>query len=890
MEKAQQWQKVKEIVGSALERPPAERAAYLDQACSQNRELRKEVESLLSAYQDSDRLSEASWQTEMPKSEAKPQVIGSYRLQKELGIGGMGQVWLAEQIEPVRRQVALKLIRAGMYDAATVQRFKAERQSLAIMDHPAIAKVFDAGTTPVGQPYLVMEYVDGLSITDYCDAKKLSIRERLQLFIRVCEGVQHAHQKAIIHRDLKPSNILVVEVDGKPTPRIIDFGLAKAMAPLVPGETLFTQMGAFLGTPGYMSPEQADPEVHDVDTRADVYSLGAILYELLTGSLPFDATEWKKQRQAEFLRQLREEDPVRPSTRISTNRATSTDQAKARATEPKQLATLLRGDLDWVTMKAIEKDRERRYATPADLAADIENYLHNRPVLARPASLAYRVRKYVRRHAAGVAVVSAAAALLIGVATMQAIELRRITRERDRADRITEFMTNMFKVSDPSQARGNTITAREILDKSSKEIASGLSMDAELQAQMMDVMGQVYGNLGLYDSAHGLLAQAAETRRRVLGPDDPRTLSSMEHLGWNLDWEGQYTEAEKMQRKTLDVRRRVLGPQHPDTLSSLSDLSWSLKEEGRYAEAKKLQRETLDLRRRVLGSDHPETVVSMTQLAASLAGEGNFAEAEKLDKEALDIQRRILGPEHPRTLMTMNNLGTTLSQEGRYPEAEKLQRETLDLQKRVLGPQHPDTMRSLVNLSDTLQQERRYAEAEQFLREAIDVESRVLGPQHPLTLSAMNNLVNTLNKEGHWAEAEKLGRETLQVRRRVLGPEHRSTLMSMENLAYSLMGEGHLAEAEKLQRDTIDIQRRVLGSEHPDTGDAVYTLGVIEEHEGKRDEALNLLRQAIEHGLPPEEGLDMETDPDLKSLHGDPRFTALVVETKKRAAAVRKSQ
>jgi non-specific serine/threonine protein kinase/serine/threonine-protein kinase len=274
MEKLGQWQKVKEIVGSVLERPAAERRAYLDQLCSHDSELRAEVESLISAFPDSAGFLEDLWPVSSAEAETQRQVIGPYRLLKELGVGGMGQVWLAEQTEPIRRQVALKLIRAGMFDSATVQRFKAERQSLAIMDHPTIAKVFDAGTTPAGQPYLVMEYVDGRPITDYCDFKKLTIRERIQLFMRVCEGVQHAHQKAIIHRDLKPSNVLVVEVDGKPMPRIIDFGLAKATAPLVPGETLFTQMGAFLGTPGYMSPEQADPGVHDVDTRTDVYSLG----------------------------------------------------------------------------------------------------------------------------------------------------------------------------------------------------------------------------------------------------------------------------------------------------------------------------------------------------------------------------------------------------------------------------------------------------------------------------------------------------------------------------------------------------------------------------------------------------------------------------------------
>ncbi len=801
--------------------------------------------------------------------------IGHYQLLAKLGEGGMGTVWLAEQHEPVKRHVALKLIKSAIRDAATLQRFDLERQALAIMNHPAIARVFDAGATAEGQPYFVMEYVPGVPISLYCATNELTIRQRLELLIEVCEGVQHAHQKAIIHRDLKPSNILVTEINGKAVPRIIDFGIAKALSATpaaAEAETLFTQPGGMVGTLGYMSPEQADPGALDIDTRTDVYSLGAVLYELLTGSLPWDPKQWKSKSLYDMLHQLREQDPERPSARLKTGAHYVT------LPEPQRFTSHLEGDLDWIAMKAIDKDRERRYNSPLELASDLGRYLKHEPVIARPPSLLYRAQKFVRRNRVAVGLASALAILIVGFVISLTVERNRANREAELSKNVTTFMTNVFTISNPNESSGNSVTARELLDKASAQIENTPGKDSQVQARMMAAMGRTYMGLGLFQQARALTEHAAAIQTQLLGPASPETLQSQSQLGYIDQGQGKYTDGEKILRQTLTAQKKVLGPSDPQTLDTASMLAGILTEQGKYAEAESLLRSTLATRQKTLGPGDQSTLRAMRDLAVNLREQGKYTEAEGVSRDTLAMAAPRLGPNHPITLSTMNNLAMTLQAEGKYGDAEKLLRETLSRVTQVYGPESKNALATLSNLGLILEQQGRLSEAETMQRDEVARTRAAMGPEHPDALGSMDNLAVTLGKEKKYAEAEELFRTELEIEIRTLGPAFPDTLTTMENLAGILANKKQAEEAIALYEKALKLAGQ---AEQPIQMQAHYTYGSGLSILGRPDQAFQQLQQAAQLGF--KDADQLANDEDFKPLRSDPRFAELLASIRKQA-------
>ncbi|MCX6874571.1 MAG: serine/threonine-protein kinase, partial [Verrucomicrobia bacterium] len=590
--------------------------------------------------------------------------IGHYKLLEQIGEGGFGVVWMAEQEEPVRRRVALKIIKLGMDTREVVARFEAERQALAMMEHPNIASVFDGGATDTGRPYFVMELVKGVPITTYCDANQLTTKERLELFMELCHAVQHAHQKGVIHRDLKPSNILVTVKDDHAVPKVIDFGIAKATQATLTGKTLFTRLNQWLGTPEYMSPEQAGLGSLDVDTRSDIYSLGVLLYELLTGRPPFDTQKLLAAGYDAVMRTIREEEPPKPSTRLSTlTDEELTAVAAKRGSEPAKLNRLLCGDLDWIVMKALEKDRRRRYDTANGFADDLRRHLDNEVVLARPPSTAYRMKKAWRRNMvwlSAAAVVLAALFLGVAFSTWQAVRATKAealaTQRLAESEAIAQFLTSTFQSPDPARD-GRTITVAEMLDTAARKLDTDLANQPARRASLQATLGATYYALGLFREAIPLLEKVRDYHCGAAGPEHPDTFDALLCLANSYYGAGRRDEALKLYEEVLPIYRKVLGPQHPDTLAAMSNLASSYADADRRDEALKLRDEVLALSREVNGPEHPDTLAAMSNLALSYYYDvGRRDEALKLREEVLPLFREVLGPEHPATLGAMHNL------------------------------------------------------------------------------------------------------------------------------------------------------------------------------------------------------------------------------------------
>lgn len=806
-----------------------------------------------------------------PSARRLPSHIGRYRIIRLIGEGGMGAVYQAEQEQP-RRTVALKVIKSVWASPELVRRFEQESEALARLQHPGIAQVYEAGaadTESGPQPYFAMEFIHGQTLCEYAVAHHLSTRARLEIMVRICDAVQHAHQRGIIHRDLKPGNILVDETG---QPKILDFGVAR-MTDSDAQATRQTDLGQLIGTLAYMSPEQVLADPLELDTRSDVYALGVILYELLADRLPYTLSP----KLHEAVRTIREADPA-PLSSISRN---------------------YRGDIETIVAKALEKDKTRRYHSPADLAADVRHYLHDEPITARPPSTTYQLQKFARRnHALVVGFAAVFLVLVCGIfaSTWEAVRANRAgqaaLRERDRAvsaegaataernkavaaengavqqrnralaekqradeeavttKAVSDFLQRdlLAQASANNQAGPNTkpdpdLKVRTALDRAGRRIQGKFDKQPLVEAAIRQTIANTYKDLGLYTDAQPHLERAVELRTKLQGQEHQDTLTAMSDLADLYLDQGKFAAAQALHTRVLQSRRRIFGLEHPATLMSLGSVATVYERQGQWSQAEAIQSQALEISRRVLGEEHSDTLQAMLGLAIIHIREGQVPQAEVLDAKAVEILTRVRGAEHPETLTAMNNLAQVYDLEGKHAQAERLQSHTLEIRRRVLGEEHPDTLESMNNLAFIYKAEGKYAETEALHSRTWEIKRRVLGDEHPDTLLSMNNLAVTYEAEGKYAEAEVTLSKNLEIKRRVLGPEHPSGLNTMYNLA-RVYGEEHkYAEAHSLYTTLLDILRRTLGPRHNNTMDTMASFSELEVQERNYDEAEPLLRQ-----------------------------------------------
>jgi serine/threonine protein kinase/lipopolysaccharide biosynthesis regulator YciM len=781
--------------------PGAERRAFLDEACGGDDALRRRIEQLLEADAQTEGILERGPEgvtaLDEPAGERPGDRVGAYELLEPIGEGGMGVVYLAEQREPVNRRVALKVVKPGMDTRQVLARFEAERQALALMDHPNIAQVHDAGTTAAGRPYFVMELVHGVPITAYCDDNHLTPRERLALFLPICRAIQHAHQKGIIHRDIKPSNILVTLVDGRPVPKVIDFGIAKAIDQRLTERTMFTEVGAIVGTPEYMSPEQAELSTSDVDTRSDVYSLGVLLYELLTGTTPLVRARLRRAAFDEILRRIREEEPPAPSTRLGTTEQLPSIAARRR-TEPRRLAKLVRGDLDWIVMKALEKDRTRRYATADALALDVQRHLDGDPVEAGPPSALYRLRKFARKHRAVLATATAFAVLLVAATVFSTWQAVRATRAETSAK---ENLTKAEKQE--ASARKAAAQAKAIVDFfRDKVIAAarppgqdgGIGRDVKLRDALEHAEASIAGRF----------------------PDEPEVEASIrDALGQSYMYLGEPEKGLRQYERSLELQRAALGPEYPSTIVALSGVAEAHHRAARLDKAIPLYEEAIRLMDKVLGREHPHTMVVRNNLAVAYAATGRHAEAVALHEQVYAGMTAKSGPELDQTLLSLSNLANAYRDAGRLDTAIAKHEEAMRRMKATLVPGHPYLPNAMANLAMDYYEAGRLDEAIPLLRDALSRQISTLGDDHPRTLRTKANLALVYRDSGRADEALRLLREALGVAQVKLGAENAQTLAIRRDLALAHLAAGHPGEAIPILQELVALAKSRAGPEDP---------------------------------------------------------------------------
>ncbi|MBN2314437.1 MAG: tetratricopeptide repeat protein [Sedimentisphaerales bacterium] len=761
--------------------------------------------------------------------------IGRYKLLNVLGEGGMGMVYLAEQEGQIRRKVALKVIKPGMDSKRVIARFETERQALALLDHPGVAQVYDAGTTEAGRPYFVMEHVRGLPITDYCDRHKLTVEQRLRLFQQVCLAVHHAHQKGIIHRDIKPSNILVSAENDRPIPKIIDFGVAKAISQPLTERTLFTEDSQLLGTPEYMSPEQADMSNEDIDTRSDIYSLGVLLYVLLAGILPYDSKTFREGGVEHIRKVIRETDPKTPSTRLTKLGEEVRKLAENRRMEIHALARHLKKELEWIPLKAMRKERSERYRSASELSDDIENYLNGEPLIAGPLSKGYRLKKFVRRNRALVAsVASIIAVLAVGVVVSMLFAIGQ-ARARAEARAFADFLQNGIEaLTLPGQAKGTEVSLQDLLTVWSKKLEGRFEDKPLIEASIRATMGWAYRYIYEPKAAELHLERALQIRREQLGPGHPQTLSSADRLVW-LRWDqGRYAEAAELAEDALSTSRRVLGDEHDVTLTLVKTLGNMYGALGRYDEAEQLYLSGLQAARRAKSN-----VNMMGNLAGVYMGQGRYDEAERLYLESIALDHGDTDDEDSETAGTTrkNFLASVYIDQKQYIKAKELFLEILPIQRRELGNQHWHTLRSANWLAQVHMHLGEFDEAETLLREVLDVRKLKLGEDHPWTLKTINDLGVLRREQKRYDEAETLLRQALEGRKRMLGPGHPACFGTLHELSVLYKEQARYEEAQKYLLEALEGRRLELGDKHPHTKESLNTLIALYDAWGKPEQA-----------------------------------------------------